>query len=130
LKKLADERIVKFIFFTGCNKVNLLSGTNSLSHSGLYTTLGIQDISLDPTYNSICGFTEDEIEKYFHVHVKEIADKHQVNQSMIIKEMKYWYDGYSFTPESTLVYNPISLGRLSFALLCKGMQSSSFSNAN
>ncbi|XP_065210085.1 uncharacterized protein in vnfD 5'region-like [Planococcus citri] len=105
LKALSDDNIIKFILFTGCNKANLISPANT----GLSTTLGIRDISLDPVYASVCGFTDDEIEKYFNDSVQEKAKIHQVEPDIIFNEIKSCYDGYRFTETPVSVYNPISL---------------------
>ena len=109
LKKLTDERIVRLVFFTGCNKVNLFADYTNTTQSGLSTTLGIEDISLDSTYATMCGFTEEEIEKNFGSYVHDVAAAHNVTSDVIYKEMEDWYDGYHFTRNSRALYNPISL---------------------
>ena len=78
---------VGFVFVTGItmfSKVNLFSGLNNL-----------KDISLNPRYASICGFTDQEIDKVFAAEL----------QGLDRAEVRRWYDGYHWRGEHKL-YNP------------------------
>jgi len=81
---------IKFVFLTGVSKfskVSIFSGLNNL-----------EDITIERTYSSICGYTEGELIENFKEH---LADKD-------INEIRHWYNGYSWTgPER--VYNPFSI---------------------
>jgi hypothetical protein len=54
------------------------------------------DISYDPKFNSICGFTEKEISEILH------------SESIRCEDLKTWYKGYCFAGES-VIYNPFSI---------------------
>ncbi|MBF0468399.1 MAG: ATP-binding protein [Desulfamplus sp.] len=83
------DAYLKFVFITGVSKfskVSLFSGLNNLN-----------DITLDETYASICGYTETEFQ---HTFIEPI----QGADSIKIRE---WYNGYSWMGES--VYNPFDI---------------------
>lgn len=85
---------LEFVFLTGVSKfskVNLFSGLNNLD-----------DISLDPNYADICGYTQSEMENSFHEYLKA----GQVD----LAKLKAWYNGYNFAGiEKQKVYNPFNL---------------------
>ncbi|WP_320056378.1 ATP-binding protein [Desulfuromonas thiophila] len=86
--KDSDEH-VKFAFLTGVSKfskVSVFSGLNNL-----------EDISLNPTYATLCGYTQHDLETTFAAHLQG-ADMAQVRQ---------WYNGYNFLGER--VYNPFDI---------------------
>ena len=84
--KATDEHL-RFVMLTGVSKfakVSIFSGLNNL-----------KDISLDPQYASICGYTEDDLNEVFAQHLQGV-DREQLRQ---------WYNGYNFLGDK-LVYNP------------------------
>ena len=98
--KLADEDL-QFVFLTGVTKfakVSVFSGFNQP-----------MDISMDPKYDTLCGITEDEIEKYFGESVQVMADKFGCDISEMCRRLRKRYDGYNFSEEMHSVHNPFSL---------------------
>ena len=78
---------VEFTFLTGISKfskVNLFSQLNNLT-----------DLTLDPVYSSICGYTEGDLETVFAPELGGL-DREQVRE---------WYNGYSWLGDEK-VYNP------------------------
>ena len=78
---------VRFAFLTGISKfykVNLFSQLNNLT-----------DLTLDPVYSSICGYTEDDLDAVFNPELGGL-DREQVRE---------WYNGYSWRGNEK-VYNP------------------------
>ncbi|MEW6773725.1 MAG: AAA family ATPase [Bacteroidota bacterium] len=85
----ASDSYIKFVFITGVtkfNKVSIFSGLNQL-----------QDITLHSRYSSICGYTEQEMQKVFEDRLNEVD----------IEKMRHWYNGYNWLGES--VYNPFDV---------------------
>ena len=81
---------VRFVLVTGVSmfsKVSLFSGMNNL-----------KDISLDPNYATICGYTEDDLDTVF---TQELAglDREQI---------RTWYNGYNWLGTDK-VYNPFDV---------------------
>lgn len=94
---------LRFRLVTGVTKftqVSLFSGMNNL-----------EDLSFNPTYASLLGITENELETYFSSEIDEIANKTQQKPEEIRRLIKNWYNGYRFSgdPNSHSVYNPLSL---------------------
>jgi len=86
--KGADEYL-KFVFITGVSKfskVSLFSGLNN-----------INDITLDRSYATICGYTQTDVETDFKAHLK----------GQDFAKIKKWYNGYKFLGEG--VYNPFDI---------------------
>jgi hypothetical protein len=83
------DEYIRFVLITGVSKfskVSLFSGLNQL-----------KDISLDPRYGNICGYTQEELENYFKDYLERL-DK---------EEIKEWYNGYNFLQEK--LYNPFDI---------------------
>lgn len=86
--KDSDEH-VRFAFLTGVSmfsKVSIFSGLNNL-----------KDLTLDPTYSTICGYTQTELETVFAEHLEGVS----------LEEMKSWYNGYQWLGKG--VYNPFDV---------------------
>ncbi len=85
-------RYVRFVFVTGVSmysKVSLFSGLNNL-----------RDISLSPKYNTICGYTDAEIDAVF---APELAGLER-------EDIRKWYNGYSWDWRGKeKVYNPFDV---------------------
>ncbi len=82
-----SARHVRFVFVTGItmfSKVSLFSGLNNL-----------EDISLNPRYASICGFTDDDLDTVFAPELEDLDRD----------EIRRWYNGYNWLGEHRL-YNP------------------------
>jgi len=80
---------VRFVFLTGVSKASLgslFSGLNNLN-----------DITVDPAYSAICGYTEADLDQVFAPELDGL-DREQV---------RAWYNGYNWTGEA--VYNPFDL---------------------
>ncbi len=84
------DKHVCFCFLTGVSKfskVNLFSGLNNL-----------KDITLDPRYSSICGYTESDLDAVFAAKLEGL-DREQIRD---------WYNGYSWGGAER-VYNPFDV---------------------
>ena len=100
------EPYERFVFITGVGKffkVSIFSDLNNLT-----------DISMHDDYAEMCGYTEKELEENFHGWFEEIANKTETNYSVLLKNVKKWYDGYKFSKNGENVYNPVSLAKFIF----------------
>lgn len=98
--KSMDEHI-KFAMLTGVarfSKISIFSDLNNL-----------RDISFEPGFSTICGITTNEIDKYFGVGVRCLADTLNITTEEVKAELKRIYDGYHFSKDLTDIYNPFSL---------------------
>lgn len=86
--KGADAHL-HFVFLTGVSKfskVSLFSGLNNL-----------QDITLDPRYSTICGYTDADVDTVFAPELEGLDRD----------EIRRWYNGYNWLGET--VYNPFDV---------------------
>ena len=81
---------VRFVFITGVSmfsKVSLFSGLNNLD-----------DISLDPEFSTICGYTDKDLNSVFTPELPGL-DRDKIRE---------WYNGYHWLGDDKL-YNPFDL---------------------
>ena len=98
LKPCSDK--LRMVFFTGISRFSKLSIFSELNN--------LVDISMDKNFSDICGFTKDDLNKYFSEY-KELACKElHLSPEELDNEITYWYDGYKFDGE-THIYNPFSM---------------------
>ena len=98
--KAADADL-QFVLLTGVTKfsqVSVFSGFNQP-----------KDISMDERYDTLCGITQEELERYFAEPIAELAQKYRQTEDGIKELLKQRYDGYHFSTRLVDVYNPFSL---------------------
>ncbi|MGA1863409.1 ATP-binding protein [Deferribacter thermophilus] len=84
-----NDAYIRFAFLTGVSKfskASIFSGLNMLT-----------DISLNPKYGNICGYTQKDIETSFLPYFKDVD----------LEKVKKWYNGYNFLKDN--VYNPFDI---------------------
>ncbi len=84
-----NDKYIKFVFLTGVSKfskTSIFSGLNNIT-----------DITLDPRYGNICGYTQNDIETSFLPYLDGVD----------LKKLKLWYNGYNFLGDR--VYNPYDI---------------------
>ena len=95
---------IRLLFITGISKftrVSLFSKLNNLS-----------DLTINPHYSTIVGYTQEELEHYFSDHIEDTRQYMAVfTREELLEEIRVWYDGYSWDGKTRL-YNPS--GILSF----------------
>ncbi|HPG36004.1 MAG TPA: ATP-binding protein [bacterium] len=99
----ASEEYLRFTFITGVSKftqVSIFSDLNNLT-----------DITLNPQFATICGFTQVECEHYFAEWIDENAVKNNMTKDQYLAKIKETYDGIRFTKKEAPVYNPVSFTR-------------------
>ena len=81
---------IRFTFLTGVSKfskVSLFSGLNNL-----------QDVTLDPRYSTVCGYTDADLDTVFAPELPGLDRT----------EIRDWYNGYNWRGEER-VYNPFDI---------------------
>ncbi|MFZ4524515.1 MAG: AAA family ATPase [Chlorobium sp.] len=84
-----NDEYLRFAFLTGVSKfakVSIFSGLNNL-----------EDISLNPDYGNICGYTQLDLDTIFAPYLEGVD----------MEKVKGWYNGYNFLGDS--VYNPFDI---------------------
>ena len=86
----SSDAHVRFTFLTGVSKfskVSVFSGLNNLS-----------DITIDPRYSAICGYTETDLDTVFAPELPSL-DRERIRD---------WYNGYNWRGAER-VYNPFDI---------------------
>ncbi len=104
------HEMLKFVFVTGISrfsKTNLFSGFNQ-----------IQDISMDPQFAHLVGYTDEELNTTLAEHMSVAAQESGKSLDEFKEQTKLYYNGYRFwknaaagKPQIDLprVYNPYSM---------------------
>jgi hypothetical protein len=62
-----------------------------------------------PKYAELCGYTEEEIIRYFPDYIEETAEDMQISIEELIVRMRHYYNGFTFDSKAeTRLYNPFS----------------------
>jgi len=94
------DQHLKLVFITGVSKfaqVSLFSGFNNL-----------QDLTMSPHYSVLMGYTKEELKTVFSPHIEKIAKNKNCNTTSVLTHIKEWYNGYCFSENCELVFNPFS----------------------
>ena len=87
-----------------------VTGVSKFSHVSLFSDLNnLTDITLNPEYAEMLGFTEAEVRKYFADRIPEAARTNEVSEEELMENLMKWYDGYRFSDADTHVCNPVSI---------------------
>ncbi len=97
------EADLHFVFVTGITRfarVSLFSVLNNL-----------RDISWEPAYATLCGFTEREVRTALHPHLATGAAHLDLALEELMDQVRRHYNGYcfGFPEDSESVYNPFTL---------------------
>jgi len=96
----ACEEYIRFSFITGVSKFTQVSVFSDLNN--------LDDISMDVNYATMCGFTQEECEKYFAEWINENAEKNKMSKGQYLEKLKEVYNGSRFSEKNVTVYNPVS----------------------
>jgi hypothetical protein len=102
------ESMIDRVFITGITKFSQLSVFSAMNN--------LIDISFDTEYATICGFTIDEIIKYYSSHLECVLIKlREVKEfgplftpDLLMERIIDYYDGYSWNGDDRM-FNPLSL---------------------
>ncbi|MEM7589709.1 MAG: AAA family ATPase, partial [Myxococcota bacterium] len=91
---------LRFLMVTGVSKVAHLSVFSGLSN--------LNDITLHNRYDTLLGYTQQELENNFAPYIEELARKEGSSKQDTLNKIRRWYDGYCFSRQGKYVYNPFS----------------------
>ena len=95
------DQYIRLAFLTGVTKFGKISIFSDLNN--------LNDISLHTKYATICGITEDELQRYFDPEIKTLAQEKNITVEATLQRLKKQYDGYKFAANAQSIYNPFSL---------------------
>ena len=91
---------IRFLLITGVSKFSRVSIFSDLNN--------LEDLTMAPDFDAIAGYTQAELEQYFHPYIEKVADKIALSRADTLSKIKEWYNGYSWGGEHKL-YNPFSI---------------------
>ena len=95
------ERL-RFVMITGITKFSQLSIFSELNN--------LNNITLLPQYEALCGITAEELATQMRPGVEAMAEREGVKADEMLDILKEHYDGYHFSEDMTAdIYNPLSL---------------------
>ena len=101
------EEDIRFCFITGITRFPQVSIFSKLNN--------LLDISNDPVYASVCGYTDEELDYYFTPYMEKYYEENGVEgeeRKEFRRRIKEYYDGYRFSIRNEVtVYNPVSIGK-------------------
>ena len=103
LKANVDK--IRFLMMTGVSKFSQVSVFSALNN--------IEDLTLDARAATMLGYTETELETYFHDEMAAHAQVMGLDYEAYRAQLRFWYNGYHFSPEALgpefAVYNPYAI---------------------
>ena len=95
------DRYIEFALITGVarfTRVSIFSDLNNLD-----------DISMETAYADICGWSEEELLRYFRPGIETLAEEREEDFVDSLVELRSFYDGYLFSLKGSRLYNPYSV---------------------
>lgn len=98
--KAADAHL-RFVLLTGVTKFSQISVFSGFNQP--------YDLSMDRSFDALCGITEEELYSYFAESISEMAGTYECTEEEMKEQLKQQYDGYHFSRGMLDIYNPFSL---------------------
>ncbi len=88
----------------------MFTGIGRYQESSLFSGQDIEDISLEPLFANLLGYTQDELESYFAPHISAAASLLKISEEQLLDDLKRQYYGFCFDRDAEIaVYNPIDI---------------------
>ena len=85
----------------GCLRFLFITGETRIGFDGIFGGFNIfEDITFDPDYGTLFGFTADEIESNFRDDLKNAEAVLNLSRKDLLNEMRRHYGGFSFDSEA------------------------------
>lgn len=98
----AHNRCLRFFFITGILR---------FQHTSIFSAFNsLKDISLDPAYGEMLGYTEEELKRYFRDFLDRAQQTQGLTRAELLRAVQQHYDGFCFDQcASKHVYAPWSV---------------------
>ena len=101
LKDTDISPLLRFVFITGVSKFSRVSIFSELNN--------LRDITMNPDYADMLGYTREELETCFARHIARFSRKTDMSGTEVRKNLGHRYDGYRFSRKNIKVFNPFSV---------------------
>ena len=95
----------------GCLRFFFMTGITKFCNASIFTAFNnLQDISLNPFFGTLLGFTEEEIKEYFGEYLTRASVSIGISESKLLADLRNNYDGFCFDSQAKIhVYCPWSV---------------------
>ncbi|MGN1149816.1 MAG: AAA family ATPase, partial [Sutterella sp.] len=97
---------------SGCLRFFFMTGISKFTNTSIFSTFNylLWDISNDPQYGTLLGFTETEIRRHFRSHLANASQQLGMTVDELMDNLRLNYDGYCFDEQnSTHVFSNWSI---------------------
>ncbi|MGN0856134.1 MAG: AAA family ATPase [Candidatus Spyradenecus sp.] len=100
----ANQAVIRFAMITGISKFASMAVFSGLNN--------IVDLTYDPAYATMLGYTQEELEANFAEHLDRRAREMQLSKADFMAGLAKWFNGYRFARQAPAsVYNPVAIAR-------------------
>ncbi len=92
---------LRLVFITGVSKFSRVSIFSELNN--------LRDLTMTEHYADMLGYTQEEVEKYFRHHIRQLSEKTGKTTPEMTEMLERYYNGYRFSKRDIRVYNPFSV---------------------
>ena len=87
--------------YEGCLRFFFMTGITKYSQTSIFSELNnFDDITLNPAYATLIGYTEEEIKSGFAAYLRNAAEKLGTTEKHVLQNLRDNYDGFSFEPSA------------------------------
>ena len=99
-----NQAAIRFAMITGISKFASMAVFSGLNN--------IVDLTYDPDYATMLGYTQKELEASFAEHLDRRAQEMGLSKADFMAGLAHWFNGYRFSGDSEeSVYNPVAIER-------------------
>ncbi len=91
-------------------RLSFITGISKFTRVSLFSKLNnLNDLTINPYYSTMLGYTQEELEHYFEAYIDEtVTVMDTYTREEILNDIKLWYNGYSWDGKTT-IYNPFCI---------------------
>ena len=111
IKKVLNNFYATVKQYTDKFRLIFITGVTRASHVSIFSAFNnLQDISLKEEFNSLLGFTQNDLEQYFDPYIENASQVMNLKKEDVYERLKQYYDGFQFSILSNqTLYNPWSI---------------------
>ncbi len=88
----------------------MLTGIARYQDSSMFSGQTITDVSMEPRFADLLGYTQEEVEYYFADHIKEAAARLKISTDELCHKLAAFYRGFCFDEDGQgRLYCPLSI---------------------
>ena len=90
----------------------LVTGIMRYRETSLFSGQSIQDLSMDPDFADLLGYTQDELEHSFAEYIPLACEQMHLTKDELLENLKVHYDGFCFDYDASVkVYCPYAVNK-------------------